>query len=624
MRSTLLLFLCCVLTTFASAGEAILSFHSHIVVERNGDLLVTETIRVSSEQNQIRHGIYRDFPQLYRGTWGLREKRSFDVLKVTRDGEPEPHVVEKHKAGARLRIGRKESVLPRGIHSFVIRYRTDRQLTRFPSHDELYWNVTGNEWDFPILEASVEVVLPEGIALTGIEGYLGREGSKERPAAGPDPANQLSAGRALSPGEGFTIAATWAAGSLAPAAYPSAGSLLFQDNPLLLVGTGLFLAMLGWHLYVWIRVGRDPAPGLVIPQFAPPPGWSPAAVRMLRRMGFDNTCFSAAVMGLAVKKQISIGGTREKPILLRTEEPPRELLAEEERTLLDALLGKSRSLELVSANHRTVSAGRSALQRSLGTALQKSHFRTNLRYWIPGLLLGIAAVGFLLLGSPQPTEAGFMVLWLSIWTMGTGTLLSSVISGFRSGARWAVLPKALFSLPFVIGWIAGVAILFVSAGFFVSVAFVAGALLNFFFFHWNKAPTPEGRKVLDHIDGFRHYLSVAEEDRLRGFEGPKKTPELFETFLPYAHALDVEQAWSRQFSGILAAAAHSSDGTPTGYRPTFYTGSHTGFDGAMAAAALGGALSSALTTASSSPGSSGSGGGGSSGGGGGGGGGGGW
>ncbi|NLT71503.1 MAG: DUF2207 domain-containing protein [Verrucomicrobiaceae bacterium] len=625
MKTFLFLLFWCFLTAFASADEAILSFHSRLKVEWSGDLLVTETLRVSSEQNQIRHGIYRDFPQLYRGFGGLREKRPFDVLAVTRNGVSEPYVVEKHQAGVRLRIGSKETVLPRGIHTFVIRYRTSRQLTTFPSHDELYWNVTGNEWAFSIVEASAEVILPDGITLTGIEGYLGPEGSKERPVAGRDPANALAAGRALAPGEGFTIVATWPPKSLASEAYPSVSTTVWKDNPLLLAGVGLLLVMTGWHLFAWIRVGRDPSPGLVIPQFEPPLGWSPAAVRMLRRMGFDNTCFSAAVMGLAVKKRISIGGTRKKPVLHRIEEPPREALAEEELALFQALLGKRGSLELVQQNHRTVSAGRSALHHALKAALAKSHYRTNLRYWIPGLLLGVVAVGLLLLGSPKPKEAGFMVLWLSIWTLGTGALVSAVISGFRSGSWRAALPKALFAIPFVIGWIAGVALLFHSAGLIVCGAFVAGALVNLFFLHWNKAPTARGREILDHIDGFRHYLGVAEEDRLRGFEGPQKTPELFERFLPYAHALDVEQAWSRQFSAILAAASASpTDGTATGYRPTFYTGSHTGFDGAMAAAALGGALSSALTTASTSPSSSGSGGGGSSGGGGGGGGGGGW
>ena len=64
--------------------------------------------------------------------------------------------------------------------------------------------------------------------------------------------------------------------------------------------------------------------------------------------------------------------------------------------------------------------------------------------------------------------------------------------------------------------------------------------LAFLGFHWLQAPTVEGRAVMDRIEGFRQYLGVAEEDRLNALNPPDKTPELFERFLPYALALDVE------------------------------------------------------------------------------------
>jgi uncharacterized membrane protein len=50
------------------------------------------------------------------------------------------------------------------------------------------------------------------------------------------------------------------------------------------------------------------------------------------------------------------------------------------------------------------------------------------------------------------------------------------------------------------------------------------------------------------------YLGVAEEDRLQAFYPPKKTPELFERYLPYAVALDVENAWAKRFEGVLENA----------------------------------------------------------------------
>jgi uncharacterized membrane protein len=141
-------------------------------------------------------------------------------------------------------------------------------------------------------------------------------------------------------------------------------------------------------------------------------------------------------------------------------------------------------------------------------------------------------------------------------------------------------------------------------------------------FSWMAAPTREGRAVLDRIAGFRHYLSVAEEERLDTLHPPEKTPELFERYLPFAIALEVENDWAERFTSVLAAAAASGRSQPMGW----YSGSSDSWsDPGGFADSVGGSLASSISSASTAPGSSGgSGGGGSSGGGGGGGGGGGW
>ena len=140
-----------------------------------------------------------------------------------------------------------------------------------------------------------------------------------------------------------------------------------------------------------------------------------------------------------------------------------------------------------------------------------------------------------------------------------------------------------------------------------------------------KAPSKSGRKIMDNIEGFRQYLGVAEEDRLNALNPPDKTPELFERFLPYAVALDVQNEWAKKFAGVLAAAAAAGAATATGW----YVGSgNWASDPVSFANHIGSDLSQTISSSSTAPGSSGggggSGGGGSSGGGGGGGGGSGW
>ena len=60
---------------------------------------------------------------------------------------------------------------------------------------------------------------------------------------------------------------------------------------------------------------------------------------------------------------------------------------------------------------------------------------------------------------------------------------------------------------------------------------------------------------MDEIEGFRLYLSVAEGDELELAGAPRKTPGLYETYLPFALALGVSQAWSEQFANVFRTQA---------------------------------------------------------------------
>ena len=136
-----------------------------------------------------------------------------------------------------------------------------------------------------------------------------------------------------------------------------------------------------------------------------------------------------------------------------------------------------------------------------------------------------------------------------------------------------------------------------------------------------KVYTPHGRALQDKIDGFELYLKTAEIGRMKIIGTPPiKTPQLYETYLPYAMALGVEDAWSNQFTSVFENLA--AQGTP--YIPRWYVGKK--FRSDRLASDLKSSFSKAIISASTTPPGkvSGFGGGGKSGGGGGGGGGGGW
>ncbi|MEE9290484.1 MAG: DUF2207 domain-containing protein, partial [Alphaproteobacteria bacterium] len=439
--------------------------------------------------------------------------------------------------------------------------------------------------------------------------------------------------RRLRPREGLTIAVSWPPGFVARPSDAQRLAHFIGDNAVLfagLLGLGMLLV---YYLPVWVMVGRDPETGTIVPLYAPPKGFSPAAARYVTRMGFDGKVFTAAIVSMAVKGFLTIDEKGDGSY--RLEKTGRKAaLSMGERAVVRKLFARGRdNFTIKQTNHKTLQAAQKALKAWLRTEFEKIYFARNGAYFYPGLGLSVLALVIMVGASHQVETAAFISVWLAGWSVAVYFLFrkvlrawqdalssDSVLGGFGAGFL------TLFSLPFFGAEVMGLWQFALATSLGAAVILLAILLANFLFYHLLKAPTLLGRRMMDQIEGFADYLSVAEKDRMNLLNPPDRTPELFEKFLPYALALGVEQAWSEQFAGVLAQA-----GTPDGtgrrpYQPHWYSGGNFGTHGyGDLASSLGGGFAGTVDSASTAPGSSGgSGGGGSSGGGGGGGGGGGW
>lgn len=597
--------------------ERIISFDSHIVIHPDASMTVNERITVVSAGQEIKRGIVREFPTTYRDRYGNTVRVGFEILEVRRDGRPEPYHTEKVSKGVKIFIGQREVIIPPGQYTYSITYKTDRQLGYFQDYDELYWNVTGNGWTFAIDRARAEVKLPPGAAIRQMAAYTGPIGSREQNFR----INQTGADhivfattRGLAPREGLTIAVAWPKGFVRQ---PSAGEETWsylRDNISAAIAVLGFLTLLGYYLMVWRRVGRDPQRGTIIPRFAPPPGFSPAAVRFLMRLGFDAKTFAAAVLDMAVKGYYRI---READGVFVLEKQGRGDLSREEEQLGRDLFAASQSLIIGQAQQPTIATAQKNLKHSLERMLTTIYFKTNRRYLGPAVAISVMMAAALIMTAADQAAAAACLLFYLV----TGVLLS-VIYVQWAGSGWFL---RIFLTIFGAIWFLSTVIImpaevFQSAA--VSIALAGVIFLHLVFWRLLQAPTLKGREVMDQIEGFRMYLGVAEKERLALLHPPPQTPELFEKYLPYALALDVENEWSEQFAEVLAKAATAEQP----YTPTWYQGrSWSSQSLAGFATGLGSSLSDAISAAATPPGSSsGSGGGGSSGGGGGGGGGSGW
>jgi hypothetical protein len=621
----------------AQQRERILEFRSDVAVEADGALTVTETIRVVAAGNEIKRGIIRDFPTRYTGKYGETVHVGFQLLDVKRDGKTERYKTESYANGVRIKIGDKNVFIPHGQHVYTLVYRTTRQLGFFDDYDELYWNVTGSDWTFEIESARASVTLPGGAELTNWAAYTGRPGERGQDfhtAYQPSGAAlAVETSRTLSPGEGFTIAIAWPKGFVAePTASQKAADFAF-DNGSVIAGLVGLAVLLAYFALAWVKVGRDPAKGTIVPEYEPPEGFSPAAARFLTEMGYDGKAFTAAIVNMAVKGFLTIEEDDDGDYTLVKTGAEVDLAPGEAALARKLFAYRINEVPLKQKNHKRLKKAQKALEKSLQKDFETDYFLKNTGYFVPGIAITLSAMVLVAILGRDPAIAGFLTIWLAIWSIGCYALATKVVGAWsQTGATGSLLAAGgalfitLFSVPFFGGWLMGAWFLAESVSPTAALALGCILLADMAFYDLLKAPTRLGRKVLDRLEGFELYLSVAEEDRMNFHNPPERTPELFEKFLPYALALGVEQAWGERFAGVLAAAGRDPSRSDSGYRPRWYSGRSFHQRGISDFASnLGGSFAGAIASSSTAPGSSsGSGGGGSSGGGGGGGGGSGW
>ncbi len=636
MKNYLFLFLSLLLSFNVFAAEEILNYHSEIYVNEDRSITVTETIVVNAEGRQIQRGIFRDIITTSENEKGRRIKYKLKVLEVLKDGLPEKHEVSNIKYGERIRIGNADIILTPGQYTYTIKYKIENQVRFFKTYDEIYWNVTGNGWGFVIKRASATVNLPENATIIQHKGYSGGYSETGCACANLQQSDNSVSYRMtqpLYPQQGFTLAVGWDKGVIIP---PTEAEIRRQELmthlPLFSGIAGVLLVLL-YYLFAWVRVGRDPAKGNIIPRFEPPNGFTPAAARFVQQMGFDKKAFTASIVNMAVKGFLSIeqtGKSKSYKLVKQTEDYSK--LSKGEKRIAGELFKSSDTFSVKQSNHSSLTSAINLLHNQLKADFMKMNFKKNVGWLVPGIILSIA-VGIMMIIMNVNDEAVLISFAISFFSL---MFILPLMIGFYQGAKNSTnVMKYIFNILFIaipIGVII-IAYMFIMefdselhfffriAPFFLIMASLV--VVNVLFFYLIKAPTVYGRKRMDEIEGLKMFMEVAEKHRLNMLNPPEMTPQLFERLLPYAIALNVENEWGKQFNSILEEAIQNNEYEPRWYRG----GTGTVFQAHLLASTLGSSFSSSISSSSVSPqssSSSGSGGGGFSGGGGGGGGGGGW
>jgi len=570
IRALLSLLFALGLATQALAQERITNFDVDIEVELDGDIIVTETIDVISEGNQIQRGIFRELPARFT-FMGVSQKYDYEMLEITRGGREEPYTRLRDGNAIIYRIGDANVFLDDGPHTYALQYRVGNQVRHHEDKQEIYWNATGSYWNFGIEKARATIRFPDGARIIESAAYSGGRGSENQDGirtTSDGSTLRFATIQPLSRKEGLTIAASVALGVLAPMSDTQRSKLFwirYGGYPASLI----LASLLGFFYYrKWDKIGRDPIKQPIFTRYAPPEGYSPSDVHVIANKGIKGTdWFTAELTKLAHEGHIEITAEKKLTKIKRlTEGPPESTTG---RDILEDVI-----------------------KHQIGRTLKLGKKEKNARFY-------------------------------KDFTKYQSKLAKRFASYYKSNAGWVVL-GVLISLALILTY------LFLPVAKNRTTLPFLGVLiaLNVVFAFLLPARSKDGEKIMSEIEGFKLYLKTAEADRMTnplGEHPPAMSVKLYERFLPYAIALGVEKPWTKQFERTMPVEAAA-------YQPTHMSGSALrsgnpiSINKAVAAGLTAGVAAAAPISQSSSSGgfSSGSSGGGFSGGGGGGGGGGGW
>jgi len=478
-------------------------FHSDITIQPDASFTVTE--RVDVNFSQPRHGIYRDIPVRYRDDLGHTIKTPTHVLSVT-DESGKKRKAKTSKKGniVNIRIGDANRYV-QGRQVYIITYRVENAVLFFSDHDELYWNVTGNDWKAPIEVASahVKLAVPTQSKHLWAAAYTGPFGSKGSAADYETHTNEVAfvTKNPLNIGEGLTIAFGWDKGLTAvPSAWKKFLWAIDVTENWIFLFPPLALASM---FFLWRRRGRDPRVRDSMTVMYEPPTFqnrslTPAEVGTLMDEKFDPRDITSTIVGLGVKGYLRIEETKKEGLLFDSTDYYLKKLKDP-----DAQLGPFEK-ELMTSLFPAQFPG-------VYVSNLKNRFYTNLGT-LKGILYGELIRKKYFLTNPEKVRGTYAMGGIVMMVFGAFAFAFLVPASIGKG----VMASILMGLPV------------------------------FFFAKFMPAKTKTGASVYMDILGFREFMIRAEKDHLERMGDS----HLFSKFLPYAMALDVTDNWAKAFQGI--------------------------------------------------------------------------
>ncbi|MDO8524458.1 MAG: DUF2207 domain-containing protein [bacterium] len=502
---------------FALAQEKVSSFDVQAQVQKNSSVLVRENIFYDFG-SEYKHGIYRD---IYA--------KDIDVeVKSVIDGNGNKYKYDLLKTGdnIRVKIGDSNQTVT-GEHFYSITYLVKGAIKFLPDHDELYWNVTGNNWTVPIEAVVVDVILikntlgEKDIQLKCYTGKLNSTGQNCYSAgvsSGPaDRVADFRTNSTLQAGEGLTVVVGWPKGVVSP---PSTLEKI-SDFAKKYWPFTLPIIVFIYLFSVWWKNGRDiELDKAIVVQYDLPKELKPLEVSYILNQKVEPVDFSATIVDLAVKGYLKIKETEKKQFIGQSKDwvfikqkdfENDNTLEEFERRLLRGIFGFGAEVavsDLKKDFYKDIDDVKDKLSENM---VLEDYFVSN----------------------PSDIKNNYITIGiLSIFIM-------FFVGNFFGFFKW------------IIGLVGGS-----FSSLSATLSFIMCGVLFLIFAPFMPKKTKKGTEAMWYILGFKEYITKAEKYRAQFQE----KENIFEKFLPYAIIFGCTKKWAKAFEGIYK--------TP----PTWYEG----------------------------------------------------
>ena len=312
-----LLFLFCILISPHQiyAQESIKQFDTQIVAHQNGDMTITEKIKYDFGSDS-RHGIFRFVPTFTK-VGELYRVSDIQILSVKRDGQKEKYQASYNADVIEAKIGDPDKTI-RSEHDYEIIYQVKNGIaSNYEDHDEIYWDITGNEWDIPIERVSATIKTDFDTLPTKTICYTGPTGSKAQDCQSNinGKASVTTNTQPLGSYEGLTVVTAFPVGTFPKSTLQNSPPVLGRDLKVFLAIYGLIWILLNilvtalvWRWYQKQRnklaLGQ-PAVNFDIPK-ADGKVLTPLEAGIIDNAKLEQNDVMATIFDLAIKKYIKI------------------------------------------------------------------------------------------------------------------------------------------------------------------------------------------------------------------------------------------------------------------------------------------------------------------------------